>query len=119
MSASARIKNLGGGNTLPAGQTLASAGTIDLGDAQTYVLLTSAGAYSTATTKVFINGSAIRPGRTVVLYNGNTSDDITIKATATASALENYVSGSADTTLTAGKAKMFFQLTNGAWAEII
>jgi hypothetical protein len=119
MSASAQAKNFHGGNTLPAGQTLASAGTIDLGPSQTYVLLTSAGAYSTATTQVFINGSAIRPGRTIVLYNGNASDAITIKATATASALENYVSGSADTTLTAGKARMFFQLTNGAWAEIV
>lgn len=117
MSLQGRIKNWFGGGDPVQTQTVASGGTISIAADQTFVPVSAAGAYSTATTVVFNNASKIRPGRQIIIYNAGTNT-ITIKATAIASALENYYSAAGDLSLTAGLSVTLLQLSNGAWTRV-
>jgi hypothetical protein len=118
MSLQGRIKNwFGSGTRLPDSQTVTAAATITLAADQTFVTIASATAVDTATTQVFVNGEKIRPGRPIYVYNANASDAITLKGTAVASALENYVSGS-DISVSAGATVKLLQLNNGAWTLV-
>lgn len=118
MSIMSRLKHKGGSfNFPPRIVDVASAGTITIQPNDSVIFLTSAGAYSTATTVVFV-GSEIKPGRTVVLYNSNASNGITLKHTAGGSAAKGYFTGSADLTLGAFDCVIIMQLTNGSWIRV-
>lgn len=118
MSIMTRLKHKGGSfNFPPRTVNVATGGTIKIQPNDSVIFLTSAGAYDTATTVVFV-GSEIKPGRTVVLYNSNSSNAITLKHTAGGSATEGYFTGSADLALGAFDCVTIMQITNGSWIRV-